>query len=242
MIPISKYLWKRLVIPLALFSLFFALFALTIPSENPWQGICANLAVTFIGILLTVMYVDYILKQQEKGRWAGAKSLINRRIERFAIVASTQFRLAFGYSSDIYKRDIDMNDPLIRRKEIIRINENILLPSLNNKIQKLDHADWKKLAKQLQLYWEGGEKLYEVFGNRIDPEIVTSILGIQDEIESILILYSTWPDIIGVPDEKLPFSTKTDLRKNKSALENLISEHVNKILRLSSQLLLKLEE
>lgn len=238
MIPLSKYLWKKLVIPFSI--LVFA--SLIIAKFVQWQGIFVNLAATFIGILLTVLYVDYILRQHEKGRWAAAESLINRRIERFAIVASTQFRLAFGFKSDIYDRNIDMENPSSRRLEIIRINENLLLPSVSNKIQNLNQEDWKKLARQMQITWEMGDKLYEVFGNRLDPLIVSSILSIQDEIESVFDYYRIWPDILGVPDEELPVSKKMSSLDSKRAMERIITEHVSKILRLSSSLLRSLDK
>ncbi len=234
---LSNYLWKRLVIPFSI----LVLASLIIAKFVQWQGIFVNLAATFIGILLTVLYVDYILKQHEKGRWAAAEFLINRRIERFAIVTSTQFRLVFGFKSDIYDRNINMENPSSRRLEIIRINENLLLPSVSNKIQNLNQEDWKKLARQMQITWEMGDKLYEVFGNRLDPLIVSSILSIQDEIESVFNYYRIWPDILGVPDEELPVSRKTDITKDKRAMEDNITKHVNNILLKSTELLRNLE-
>ena len=46
----------------------FLLLALIIP----WQGFFVNLAATFVDILVTILYVDFIIKQHERGRWAQA--------------------------------------------------------------------------------------------------------------------------------------------------------------------------
>jgi len=59
---LPTYLWKRLIIPLVFLTITFPGLALLLP----WQGFFVNLTATFVGILTTLLYVDFILKQHEK--------------------------------------------------------------------------------------------------------------------------------------------------------------------------------
>lgn len=233
------YLWKKLVIPLAILSLAFLILALFFP----WQGFFVNLTATFIGILATVLYVDYILKQHEKSRWTLAKALIDKRIDSFANVSASQFRTAFNISYKVFNEEtMDFDNPSSIRREMIRVTRDILLPSVDSGIRKLEMEDWKKLDRQLRITWESADRLCSVFGNRIEPEKLSLIMEIQDEIRSILTYYSLLPDVIGVPDDKLPPKKNGSAKADKRAMERNISSHINNILNKTILLLKKLDE
>lgn len=125
---------------------------------------------------------------------------------------------------------------------MIRISENVLLPSVRSSVRKLNQEDWKKLAGQLQMTWEGGERLCEVFGNKLEPDVLSAILDIQEEIWGILSLYITFPDVLGVPDDKLPIKKRGSALDDRTAMEKIVAEHVGKVLRLSSSLLRSLNK
>jgi hypothetical protein len=233
------YLWKKLVIPLAFLSLAFFILALSFP----WQGFFVNLTATFIGILATVLYVDYVIQQHEKGRWAQAKALIDKRIDNLANVSASQFRTAFNIGYEVFNQGaMDFDNPSSIRSEMIRVTGDILLPSVDAAIPKLDVEDWKKLERQLRITWEGADRLCSVFGNRIEPEKLSLIMEIQDEIRSILTCYSILPDVIGVPDDKLPTKKIGSAKADKRAMERNISSHVKNVLNKTISLLKKLDE
>lgn len=239
MISLPSYLWKRLIIPLALFVVTFFLLALFFP----WQGFFVNLAATFVGILVTILYVDFIIKQHEKGRWTQAKSLIEKRILNFATLSATQFRLAFGISYKmIDKEAMDINNPSSVGREMIRLSQNVLLPSVDSSVQKLDTEDWKKLISQLRITWEVADRLCSVFGSRIEPEKLSLIMEIQDEIWGIVSFYSTYPDVIGVPDDKLPPIKGHSAISEKRAMERVVSANIRTTLEKTILLLQALDK
>jgi len=230
---LPSYLWKRLIFPLAFLTIIFLGLALFVP----WQGFFINLTATFVGILTTLLYVDYILKQHEKSRWAPAKALIDNRIEQFANIAASQFRTAFGFPSSVFDENVDMLDPASRRREMARISQNVLMPAVTGNVRKLNQEDWQKLGRQLRITWEAGDRLCAVFGNKLEPDALSAVLDIQEEIGGILSLYSTFPDVLGVPDEKLPGKKLGSALADRTAMERIVAEHVGKILRGSSSLL-----
>lgn len=239
MIPLAKYLWKRLVIPFSLLILASLIIAFFVP----WQGIFVNLTSTFIGILLTVLYVDYILRRHQESRWAQAKTLIDERINSFANGSSSQFRTAFKISHNVFNEEaININNPSSIRKEIIRITEDIILPSVDLSVPKLKTEDWEKIASQLRITWEAADRLCSVFGNRIEPEKLSLIMEIQNEIWRILSLYSTFPDLIGVPNNKLPSKKNGSAIADKRGMEKVIASNIKKILEKTILLLKKLDE
>ncbi len=233
------YLWKRLILPLTLAAGLFLLLALTIP----WQGFFVNLAATFIGILVTILYVDFIIKQHERGRWAQAKALIEKRIMNFATISASQFRTAFGISHHVLDGEaMDINDPSSIRRAMIRLAQNVLLPSVESNVQKLDTQEWKKLISQLRITWEGADRLCSVFGNRIEPEKLSLIMEIQDEIWGIISFYSTFPDVIGVSDDKLPPIKGHSPISDKRAMERVLSGNIRIILEKTILLLKALDK
>ncbi len=239
MIYLSKFLWKKLVIPLSI----AALVAILLAIFSPWRGLFINLATTFIGILLVVCYVDFVLKQHEKSRWTQAKALIDKRILSFANVSSSQFRTAFKISHHVFNKEaIDVEDLSSIRKEMIRITQDIILPSVDSSVQKLNTEDWKKLISQFRITWEGADSLCSVFGNRIEPEKLALIIEIQDKIWSINSLYYTFPDVIGVPDNKLRQIKRGSAKAHKRAIERVISSDIKTILEKTILLLKKLDE
>jgi len=233
------YLWKKLVIPLVFFSLIFLILALSFPSVT----LFSNLTSTLFGILVTILYVDYVIRQHEKRRWARAKALIDKRTDIFANVSISQFRTAFNINYKVFNQEaMDFANPSSIRSEMIRVARDILLLSVDTAIPKLDAEEWKKLERQLRITWEYGDRLCSVFGNWIEPEKLSLIMEIQDEIWNILAIYSTFPDVIGVPDDKLPIKKVGSAKADKTVFERTISSHVKNVLEKAILLLTKLDK
>jgi len=234
-----NFLWKKLIIPLAIMAVFSLILAICIP----WRGLFTNLATTFLGILVTICYVDFVLKEHDKKRWAQAIALIEKRIQHFAIVSASQFRSAFNISSGVFNEEVmDIADPSSIRREMIRVIESIILPSVYVNVHNLTREDWIKLVRQLQQTREWADRLCVIYGNHIDPKFLSIIMEIQDEIDSIVILYSIFPDVIGVPDADLPLKKTGSAKADKRGMERVISSNVKNILESAVSLMHKLDE
>ena len=98
----QKYLFTRLVLLLSV----LAIAAFVLGYFFPWQGLFINFFTTFIGILITVFYVDLILHEHEKLQWAGVTSRIHVRIERIANLTISTTGVIFITSGELYRPDI----------------------------------------------------------------------------------------------------------------------------------------
>jgi len=196
----NKYLLKSLIIPLFLAIIFFFILGCYIN----WKNIFTGISITLLGILITVSYVNYIIRKQKELNILNVKERINKRIEFLANATITNFRTFFGFGGDIFNQSImERGNKNEIKKEMIRIAENILIPASENKITKMNQNDWKGFADLNKIVWDGSDWIIRTFGQNIDSEILTLLLDIQDISEKIIRDYSIWPDILGVPDEQL---------------------------------------
>lgn len=232
----SKFLRRLVVLPLTTAAVVALLLAVLVP----WQGLFVNICSSFIAILVTVGYVDLILGEHEKRRWADATKNIGKRLQKLATVAGSQFRTAFRISPEVLGHESHWGDPSSVRRKMIEVNNNTLIPAVPIEIPRLTQNGWRQLITQMQITYEGFEKLINVYGNWINPEIFSGIMEIQDSMWSTIELYATFPDVLGVPDEDL--RDGRDPIGLKRFLEREASKNAVRTLQVSSQLLLYLEK
>jgi hypothetical protein len=234
----SKYLLKELIAPLLLSSIASLLLAY----YCSWQGFFVNLGTTFFGILITFVYVDTIIQRHERKQWAEAKERIYLRIEQLGFITVTKCRISFGFGIDIFVKSPLGAERVIEemRPEIVRIAENILIPAVASKIDKYNQTDWKNFVERMQSIWQSIDRSIELFGNKLDPKVLAILLDMQDRASSIITSYITWPDILGVPDNRLPVSKIISSVKHKQALYNIATKNVRDLLSLAVKLIQEL--
>ena len=231
---VPRLLWK-LYLPISLLFL-----ATLIPGlVFPWGGVLINFAAAFLGILVTVGYVDFVLREHEKSRWKATRERIYELIEGVATMAATQFRIAYGIEPRGYSEDLDvLRDAKKRRERAIRITEELLVGSTHDGLRALDTEKWQKLTRQMAITWQGADRILEVHGSKLEPEFYSMVLDLQKKMWMVKSSYDTFPDLIGVPDAALrPKSIET-----KNAYLQLMEGDVLEILGLSTAILKALDQ
>jgi len=235
-----EFLWRKLIRPLAIMVLVVFVLAMLVP----WRGLFINLTTTLLGILLIIGYVDRVQKTyEEKERWAVAMELIKKRIDHFAIVSFSNFRAAFHIGPEIIDQGaIDIDNQSSIRAEMTRVIER-MLPAVKEHVRKMTKNDWKNLIPQLQATYKWADDLGQLYGFRVEPDVLVLTMKIQNEMEGIAVLYAAFPDVIGIPDDQLPTKRDgTSAIKDRIGMENVISSNITNILTLASALLKKLDE
>ncbi len=204
--PTTNFLLKALVIPLFV-ATTVALWLSTLVSE-PWAGLLVNLAAGFVGTVLTVLYVDVVLERHSAHRWKSVRERVNTRVERLANTSISSVRVALRFGPDVLDTAGNFaNDTGSRRKAMIGIAEGVLSHNVG-RIRDLDGNGWKLLARDLRGASELADQLFATFGTRIDAEPNEKMFNLQDIIGTVLGFYTIFPDLLGVPADKLP--TKRD--------------------------------
>jgi hypothetical protein len=230
-------LGKTLTLPLSIATAL----SLILAQFLSWQGFFVNLATTFIGILITVFYVDLVLDKHEAQQWSKVRTLVHGRVERFANLSISYFRDAYGFGPDIINDAVfDSDDPTPRRGEIARIAEQVLAPATEMKLDEMGPADWKKLTGRLSSVVEMADQLVGLFGNKLEPETLSLIFEIQDRADSILSKYSILPEFFGTPDDQLPTPTKGSAVAHKRFFYKATAEDARRLLSKAGELLRRL--
>lgn len=241
----SEYLIKMLVLPLAIFSFMLLLVSFFIFNLNFYstlQDFMLNLGVTFIGIIITVSYVNWILNKHENKKWLDVQVNIHYRIKKFLEGTISTFRLNFGFGLEVFPPNFFDKYDMIKEgmglykytdnqkeifKEVINVGENVIKPEIGSKIRSMDQKQWILFAKY---FVEGQERLIRIidlFGNKIEPELFSDLLLLEDSINVYLEFYGAFPDFFGVPDSNIPpkaLKHKKELYDNmKLSITNILS-------------------
>lgn len=170
-----------------------------------WSGFFLNLSAEVIGILITVAYVDYIVRRHEAVKLAPADERIRRRIQQVATAALNRIRSGLGYGTEVLDWSVlETADAKLFRAEAIRLGREVLEPSAYLRMESLDRKGWATLARHMQDAWQDADKMLQIFGPRLEPRVFALLVDIQDAVYDVLMPYTTFPDVMGVPENELP--------------------------------------
>ncbi len=199
-----KALWLRLILPLAV----CAALAFYINTRLSLDGLFINLSATFIGIALTVSYVDWILRMREAERWRSTDMRIASRLTILLNSTLSGIRAGLGFNVDILDfKTLQSGDLLAAHKEIVRIAQQIISPSLHKCIASLDQKGWQTLAFHMTNAHNGILSFLGAFQSRLDPKQICDLLDLQDSLAKSMISYKIFPELLGVPVDRLPTTT-----------------------------------
>jgi hypothetical protein len=217
---------RRLVVPLACVAVISGGLHMYWSAD----GFFLNLATELVGILITVAYVDWILRHHEEERWSGTKARISTRLQQFASSTVTGIRVSFGFKTDVFDHSVlEAGGPQDATREVMRVAEHVLMPAAGVRIAALDPAGWKNLSLHLQTMSLEAGKLLDRFGSRLKPGAVETLLDIQQALDSAQTFWRVFPDIAGVPPERLP-KTKTPAEELQTSWNNLTARELRKVL------------
>ncbi|MFC1547492.1 hypothetical protein ACFL5M_03080 [Candidatus Neomarinimicrobiota bacterium] len=229
---IAGDIWLRLVIPLTI----IAVASISINEVIKAGGFFMNLSTELIGIIITVAYVDWIIRRQKLEEWRGTKFRVKNRVQVFVTGLITNIRTGLGFGIDIMDQDEFLTGDNERTsREVRRVGVNVLAPSARSRLDILDEIGWKRLATNLQGSWNEAERLIDRFRDHLEPRQFELTMDIQKAIESALLFWRTFPDIAGVNGDKMPKS-RTPPEQIKSFGHESTAEELKKIISYADEL------
>jgi hypothetical protein len=228
----NRRLITQLVLPLVAAAALSALVHLRWPAD----GFFLNLAAGFVGSLVTVGYVDWILRRHEREHWKEADSRIQARLSKLASATITDIRTSFGYGIEVFDRlAMITGSPEVMRKEVKRVAIHVLSPTAEARIAALNQEQWKSFAAHLQRASTECGVLLDRFGHRLEPKTIAAVLDLQEHLESAQTFWRVFPDVAGVPVAQLP-KMNTSPEEMQAAWCELTARDIRKVLELSTTL------
>lgn len=226
-----QYLLKALVLPL--FIITVAAMVGSVFVNEPWSGLLVNLAASFIGSIITVFYIDTVIKRHERDQWTAVKSKVQGIVERVANVGVNCIRSALKVGPDVYDNSLcGANDSNRRRRTTTELAD-VILPPLLARARSLDETAWKSLVINLQTVSVQADRAVGLFGSRIGAQVMDAVLELQETTEGIVNTYFTFPDIFGLPADRL--QPKRDGSSSVPTQEDLYDYVVQQLGKLLSQ-------
>ena len=110
---------KVSILPLSILSL------LTIGAQAFFlqaDGFFINLSTEVIGILITVCYVDWILRRNQDRQWSATDELIEKRLMIMLNNTVSHIRFCMGFDVDVMDRTVTQSDDLrAAHGEVMRV-------------------------------------------------------------------------------------------------------------------------
>ena len=192
----NSFLLKRLVIPLSVAAAIFMLVAFLTP--DPWRSLLINLAATFLGSIVTVFYIEVILRRDEQRQWTIVTGHVGKQVNILANATISSVRQALDVPLPAAFEDFDVaKDPATIRKLMTELAES-LLPDLPG-LARMDPDGWRSLVNNLRATTINCERVLALFGRNLDPIITGLILDVSETTRELLGHYEIIPDLLGVP-------------------------------------------
>ncbi|MFM9916580.1 MAG: hypothetical protein ACKVOX_12280 [Rhizobacter sp.] len=228
----NRRIVTQLVLPLIAAAVLSGLIHLRWPAD----GFFLNLAAGFVGSLVTIGYIDWILRRHESEVWSGTDSRIRARLRKLASATITGIRTSFGYGTEVFDRTaMATGNSEVMRREVLRVATHILAPTADARIGALNQEQWRAFAAHLQRSSAECGLLLDRFGHRLEAAIVEAVLDLQEHLDSAQTYWRVFPDVAGVPATQVPKMT-TPTEEMQAAWCELAAKDVRRVLELSTML------
>ncbi len=185
-----------LVLPLTLVAAVLMVASFCVP--DPWRSLFVNLAAGLVGSIITVFYIEKIIRRNEQHEWTKVMRHIGRQVNILANGTTSSVRSALRIKVS-FPRDLEVfDDPRRMRAMMIELIEDRLLPRISG-LSQMNQDDWRTFANNMIGSVKDAERILTLFSRSLDPTIVGLILDIHERALALLSHYQTWPDMLGVP-------------------------------------------
>jgi hypothetical protein len=189
----------RLVLPLTVISLLLLVLVRPISTHE----VAVNLATDLVTIVVTVLYVDWVIRQYDEERWARAEAYIAGEAATVGNSFIRDVSGAIGIEDEIYERPF-LKDITQMQKSIIQRVSNLDRFVIEDALARFQKKQWQSLMAIVEARMNDAGPVISQFGPRLDADELASLLEFRSACSLILNTYSIFSGFLGVPIQKLP--------------------------------------
>ena len=144
-----------------------------------------NLGATFLGIPITVLFVDARVQRNEAQRWADVDRRIGHHLERIANAAIANYCDALAHDLPISAQSLERSQNHLQRRQML-IDEaaNELLQDIDD-LEKLPRQGWRSFMESLVPVYQEAERTLDIYGNRMEPETQVLVIRLLEALEAV---------------------------------------------------------
>lgn len=236
----KHFLFNVLVLPLTLGAAVLMAASYCVP--EPWRSLFVNLAAGLAGSVITVFYIEKIIRRNEQYEWTRVKEHVGRQVNILANATTSSVRLALRIDVPMPSNVAEaISDPRHLRTMMLELIERQLLPGISG-LSQMNQDAWRIFANNMIGCVKDAERILSLFSRSLDPTIMGLILDIHEKARALLSQYQTWPDMLGVP-----FAEMKPNRRGESmvpffrAVYNLVIQDAEQLLRICATLLQEID-
>jgi hypothetical protein len=197
----NRFLILGLFVPLSAAAVVLVL--VSFRTAEPWRGLLVNVSAGLLGSMITVFYIDQIIRRNEAYEWKKVMRHVGRQVNFLANGTISSVRTALGMKVPSALKDPSLvNDMRGMRTAMIGLIENGLLPRLSE-LAEIDQDHWQIFAKNMQGALMDAERILSLFSKNLSPETMGLVLDVHEKARALLLQYQLWPDMLGVPLDRL---------------------------------------
>ena len=192
------------------------------------------LKITLLGITTGVIagfIVNFMINYREERKWQATVKYLKEDLQRLTVSILTTVRadlIKIPYEPSslylpyeiMYQEIIDLfKDKIVRNFDL----------EYKHKLKKTNSKEWRYFISFLQYTRSSIENILSISLDHLNPSITEKLLNLRKEIYSVMIYYSTYPDIIGVPLDQQSPVTKGSKEKSSCTINNLFLDQIKNL-------------
>lgn len=214
-----------LISPLLISILLF----MTINHYRSYNGLWLNLATEFAGIVVTIIYIEYVIDRNNQKKWKPINENIQEMVLFYTNSLLTSLRSAQGHSEYQFQEDSDavknkQKSNLESTQGIIEYYKKIVLPNQEYAFLNLNENEWNTLISDWDEVRSESLNCQKMYNAVLDSKHIEILMYITKSLSWITKFYNVWSDIIPIDSTNInKYGDGTaDVRIN--VIENLQSD------------------
>ncbi|MBA7513772.1 hypothetical protein ES705_05790 [subsurface metagenome] len=179
--------------------------------------------------ILSGFIVYFMINLREKRKWKITSTYLLDESRRLTagILTSVRVKLKIpfhpssNYNPGVYQEYIDFSKNIIVEK-FINLEYKIFFKQVKSK-------EWLNFINFLQAVRNSIETNLSISLNLLDPSVSEKLLNLRKEIDSVIIYYSTFPDVIGVPLDQQSPSTKFTKEESSNRIHQQFFDNIKSL-------------
>lgn len=222
----NKTLVTRLIIPLLAVAVIS--FFLSRPFDR--QATFINLMTDALAIIVTVFYVDWVIRMHEERKWNVAEKYIDAEFGKFAhgMIATIASHTGLDKKLLPIPKTIDVKQV---QEEIINQTGHLSVNEIEISIRAMNDPVWDDLIKAVDDKNTETTNLINLFGQRLDPDQLATVLRLRYLFDLLSATNMIFRAVSKSPIYEIPISPKRESRDYPEIMLGNISIELHLILQ-----------